>query len=210
MDMTTSKYLGGIGALLIFIGILPQINAFGVLPLVGIILVLAALYGLADAYKERGIFNNALYGSIIGIAGVAIIVAVIFLTLVSFLQTIFPSWNGDWTTLQNINPADVATNINLNTVGPFIASFLIALVLLFLIAIAVAFFYRKSYNLLASKTGTGLFRTAGTLLLVGAIFTIIILGLILIWISMLLLAIAFFSMRTQQPPPTPTQTSTQV
>jgi uncharacterized membrane protein len=203
MDITTSKYLGGVGALLIFIGAIPGIGTYGILAVVGLIIVLTALYGLAGFYKEQGIFNNALYGTFVGIAGVFAIGVVVFFTLVDFLKTVVPGWNGDWITLQNINPADIRANITLSTIQPFIGSFLLALLLLFVIAIVVAFFYRRSFVLVARRTGTGLFGTTGLLILIGAIFTVILLGLILIWVAMLLLAITFFSMRTQPPPMQP-------
>jgi len=69
MLIETSRILGGVGALLMFIGIFPYINYFGVVELVGLILVMVALYDLAGHYSERGIFNNVLYGLIIGIVG---------------------------------------------------------------------------------------------------------------------------------------------
>ena len=46
MTLESSKTLGGIGALLIFIGVFPYINYFGVLEIIGVILVLFALHGL--------------------------------------------------------------------------------------------------------------------------------------------------------------------
>jgi uncharacterized membrane protein len=213
MDIGTSKILGGIGALLMFIGFIPGVPVYGGLPLIGLILVLVALWGLAGYFKDAGIFNNALIGSIAGVAGILVFAAVVLLAAVGFVSTIVPGWNGDWTSLSNINPGDISSNVTLEIIGPFLATILIAVVVLFLVFVAVAYFYRKSLKILADKTGVGMFRTTGTLLLVGAVLTIILIGIILIWIAMLLLAIAFFSMRTQQPqPPTsaPTQTPTQV
>src|SRR5512136_2875303 len=93
MSVETSKILGGVGALLMFIGILPYINYFGLLELVGLILVFVALYNFGSHYKEGGIFNNALYGLIIGIVGgvVAIATAVIAIltSMTDFLYAIF-------------------------------------------------------------------------------------------------------------------------
>jgi uncharacterized membrane protein len=203
MDIATSKIIGGVGALLVFIGIFPQISVFGGLPLVGVILVLIALWGLAGAYKEAGIFNNALIGSAVGVVGVFGLAAIIFFAAIGFVQEIVPGWNGDWTALQNIGPGDISANITLETIGPFIATILLAVVVLFVIFLLVAYFYRKSLRMLADKTGVNMFRTTGTLLLIGAVLTIILVGVILIWIAMLLLAIAFFSIRSQEPQPVP-------
>ena len=212
MNLMTCKYLGGVGALLLFIGVIPWISTYGILAFVGLIMVLAALYGLAGVYKEQGIFNNAILGTAIGIGGIVAIGVVVFFTLIDLLKAIIPGWNGDWTALQNVNPADISANITFQAIQPFITSFLIGLLLLFVIAIAVAFFFRRSFILVANKTGTSLFATTGLLLLIGAIFTIILIGLLLIWIAILLLAIAFFTIRTQAslPQQAPMQQTTTV
>ena len=65
MTLESSKNLGGVGALLIFITLpllfLPRVGGFAlILPLIGTILLLVALKGFADYYREAGIFNNAL------------------------------------------------------------------------------------------------------------------------------------------------------
>ena len=57
MEIESSKNLGGVGALLIFIGpllsVLPGIGGYtGLLSLVGAILVLIAFKGFADYYSE--------------------------------------------------------------------------------------------------------------------------------------------------------------
>ena len=94
MTLESSKTLGGIGALLMFIGVFPYISFFGIIELVGLILVLAALHGFADYYKERAIFTNALYAVIAGIVGAVIAVAVtvftILTSLTDFLHAIYP------------------------------------------------------------------------------------------------------------------------
>jgi len=203
VDFETSKNLGGIGAILMFIGILPYISLYGLTLLVGALLVLIAMKGMADYYKDAGIFNNVLYGTIAGIVGIVVFVAVILTAAIGFIADILPNWNGDWTSLTQLNPADVSTNIAFSNIGTFAAAVLISFVVLFIFVLVVALLYRKSLEILRSKTGVGLFGTTGTILLIGAVLTIIAIGLILVWIAMLLLAIAFFQLRPQ-----PTQTAT--
>ncbi len=207
MNFETSKNLGGVGAILMFVSVLPYVGTytFGVLGLVGLILLLIGMKGLADYYREAGIFNNALYGTITGIVGGVTFVTIIFTAVLGFISDIIPSWNEDWASLGQINPADISTNIDLSTIGPFLAAILVAFVVLFVFVLVVAILYRKSLNLLRDKTGVGMFGTAGTVLLVGAVLTIVFgLGLILVWIAVLLVAIAFFQLRPQQPaPPAP-------
>ncbi len=210
MNLETAKILGGVGALLMFVGIVPYISFYGILELVGLILVLISLSSLGSHFAERGIFNNALYGVIIGIVGGVISVAAVIFTvltsLTSFLHTIYPNWNGDWTALSGLTPNP--SNFNFANLMPFITGILTVFVILWIFSIISAFFVRRSLVTLAAKSGIGLFSTAGLLLLIGAVLTVIVIGVILIWISALLLAIAFFRIRTQpqQPiaPPTPT------
>lgn len=201
MSIETSKILGGIGALLMFIGIIPYINYFGVIELVGLILVMVALYNLGSYYKEGGIFNNALYGLIMGIVGGVISIAVVVITVLSsltdFLYTIFPDWNGDWNALSGLTPN--LSNLSLDNIMPFVTGIIVVFIVLWVFSIISAFFIRRSLGTLSTKSGVGLFSMAGLLLLIGAVLIILFgIGLILIWISALLLAIAFFKIRPQQ------------
>jgi uncharacterized membrane protein len=211
MTFETSKTLGGIGAILMFIGIFPIISYYGIVEIIGAILVVVALHGLADYYKEGGIFSNALYGILVGIVGVVVTVVAALITvltsLTDLIKQIYPSWNGDWSTLQGMTPD--ASNINPSAVFPLLAGILVILVIVWVFAIIASFFIWRSLKQVSNKSSIGLFGTAGLLLLVGAIIPLI--GLILMWISLLLLAIAFFTMKPQSqqtppltPPPQPT------
>jgi uncharacterized membrane protein len=215
MTIESNKTLGGIGAILLvifpFIGWAAGGFA-GIVGLAGAILVLVALNGLANEYRERRIFNNALYGVILPIIGI-VIAAVIFVVaafgILSVLGFHVSNWadpnaiqnafqNFDWT---NITP-------NIGELVPYLGAALIALIILFLGVVFGAVFIRRSLNTLAEKSGTHLFATAGILMLIGAILLIVAIGIVLLWISGILLAVAFFEMRTAQtaaPPPAPTQ-----
>jgi uncharacterized membrane protein len=106
---------------------------------------------------------------------------------------------GDWATqISQIN----WQNVSFNIIGSFAASILLDLVILFVFILITAILLRRSLGLLSAKTGVGLFATTGTLILVGAVLTIIAIGVLLIWIALLILAIAFFSIKPQQAQPT--------
>ena len=210
MTVESSKTLGGIGALLIFIGILPYIDYFGIVPLIGLILVLIALHGFAGIYKESGIFDNALYGTIAIIIGVvlsvAIGIAIVLPNIKDFLLKLYPSWNGDWSTISSFSGMTPNTsNIAFGDVIPFITAAIVILVTLWVFAIIAMYLFRRSLKQLSTKTDVGLFSTTGMLLLIGAVLIIAFgLGFLLIWIATLVLAIAFFTMKpkeTQPPPP---------
>lgn len=207
MTIESSKTLGGIGALLMFVGIFPYINYFGIIELIGAILVLVALHGFAGIYKESGIFNNALYAIIAGIIGIVAAIgiglAIVLPNLKDFLLKIYPSWNGSWSTISSFSGMTAnTTNISFNDVVPFIAAAIVIVIILWVFAIVSAFLLRRSLRQLSTKTSVGLFSTTGLLLLIGAVLIIVVgLGLILMWIATLILAIAFFKMKPQEPQP---------
>jgi uncharacterized membrane protein len=207
MNLETSRILGGIGALLMFIGVIPYISYFGIVELIGAILVLTALYSLGRYYQEGGIFNNALYGIVTGIVGVVIAVAVgisvVLVNIQDFLMKLFPSWNGDWSTIPSLSGMTPNTsNIGIGDIIPFIVGAILIFVILWVFAIIATFLIRRSLTQLSVKSSVGLFGTAGILLLIGAFLVIVFgLGLILMWIAALILAIAFFRLKPTQPSP---------
>jgi uncharacterized membrane protein len=165
---------------------------------------MVALYNLGSYYTERGIFNNALYGLIAGIVGGVIAVGAIILSvltsLTDFIYTLYPGWNGDWSALSGLTP-DPA-NFTLDAIVPFLAGIFAALLILWVFAIIATFFVRRSLISLSAKSGVGLFSTAGLLMLIGAVLIIAFgIGLLLIWISALILAIAFFRLKPQETQP---------
>ena len=204
MTIETSKTLGGVGALLMFIGVMPFLNFFGVIEIIGLVFVMVAIYNLARDYQEEAIFNNALYGFITGIVGVVISLSVVIITVLTsvtdFMYALFPDWNGDWTALSGLTPD--RSNLSLEDIAPFLSGIFAVLIILWVSAIIAVFFARRSLGRLSVKTGVGLFSTAGLILLIGAVLIILFaVGLILIWVSTLLLAIAFFQINPQPEKP---------
>jgi uncharacterized membrane protein len=196
MTLENSKVLGEIGALLMILS--PFTGTYSAVPgLVGFVLLIVAFNGLADHYKDRSIFNNALYGGIIFIAGVAIAVFIVVIAAAGMLSALaipMSSWS---------NPAAWQSidwkSVNWTTLAPFIGAIVGALVILVAFAILAAFLIRKSLKALTQKSGIALFATCGTILFIGAILTIIIIGFVLLWIALILLAVAFFRLRVEQP-----------
>jgi uncharacterized membrane protein len=200
MTLESSKILGGIGALLMFVGVLPQINYIGIIEIVGLILVLAALYNLSNYYREGGIFRHAIYGVVVAVVGAVIIgvlaVAVVLSNIKDLLVQLYPGWNGDWSTLQGMTPN--TSNFDPTNIFPLIGGLLVVLVIAWVFSIIAAFFIWRSLKQVSNKSNTGLFGTAGLILLIGAIIPVI--GLLLMWVSALMLAIAFFTLKHQEQP----------
>ena len=198
MTLESSKTLGGIGAILLFIGVIPLLQYLWVIGIVGVILIMVALHDFANVYKESGIFSNAMYGVAIAIVGgivaAVLALAVVLTNLKDFLTQIYPGWNGNWASLQGMTPN--TNNIDPTAIFPFIAGILAVLVIVWIFAIIAAFFVWRSLKQVSNKSSVGLFGTAGLILLIGAIIPVI--GIVLMWISALILAIAFFTLKPQE------------
>jgi len=200
MTLESNKTLGGVGAILMFVGSIPFAGPItGIISFGGFILVLVALYGLAEIYNEKGIFNNFIYSIIACIAGIAtagsVAVVTVLTTLKNFLYQIYPGWNGNWSSLSGLTPN--TTNIDMSAVLPLVADLIVILVIVWITAIIIAFFIRRSLKTLSAKTNVGLFSTAALLLLIGAFLTIVLIGFLLIWVAILLIVIAFFQIKPQ-------------
>lgn len=186
MSLESNKTLGGIGAILVALGsFVPMIG------IVGIILVMISMKGLAEYYNENGIFQNALYGIIFYI--IAIIAAGVIL-----VGAFFGGIMG------NVMEPDLADPL------AFIGGIILAVIVAFIFYLLGSIFFKKSFDTLSAKTGEKMFGTGGLLMLIGAILTIILVGAILMLVAWILIAIAFFSIKvpatqqpTAQPPPPP-------
>jgi uncharacterized membrane protein len=217
MTLESNKILGGVGAILLLVGVLPVLTSytFGVIGLVGLILILISLHGFANLYNERGIFNNAIYGVLAGVVGAVVsgIVAVLAIissltALENFLVQIFPNWTrGDWASLSGMTPTipSNVSSLDFSPLATFLAAVVVIFVVLIVFAIVATFFFRRSLKQLSGKSGVGLFSTAGLVLFIGAFLLILFIlpGLVVMWVGGLILAIAFFTMKpheAQQPP----------
>jgi uncharacterized membrane protein len=175
--------------------------------LVGLILVLIAVKGLSAHYNDPSIFNNSLYGVILSIVGLLVFVAALFVVAISFFTNVLgvelSTALSDPTAFTNIAWTEAMI---LDNLLDHVAALVGSLVVLFVFVVVAAIFYRKSLTTLAEKTGIGRFGTAGLLLLIGAVLTIIVVGFVLIWVALILVTVAFFQIReepTQPPPMTP-------
>jgi uncharacterized membrane protein len=184
-DLGNAKIIGGIGALLMLIGGL-IIATFGILSLIGFIMVFIAVKMIADETKEKGIFDNYLYSFI------AMIIAGV--VLIAMAIVVFASVGGIdfFTDLQNMAMTDPMEIFNY--LQPVLFGALAGLLVFWVIAVIASLFYRKSFNLIAEKTGVKRFETVGLLVFIGTITTIVLIGFIILFIASILEIIAFFSL----------------
>lgn len=198
MTFESSKNLSAVGALLLVIGSLSSVVPYvGFLSLLGVILLLIGLKGLANFYKEQGIFNNVLYSIITCIVGAVVAVGAVVISAVSALADLgIDIANIDeWDTVGTDLGAIFTDFSDFGAIWNLIGAVIVGVIILFVTVIISMYFFRKSMDQLSTKSGISLFGTAGLLMLIGAVIPII--GLLIIWIGYILATVAFFQMKQE-------------
>lgn len=191
-----SKTLAMEGSILLLLGLVPYVG--WVLGIIGVILLMRGMKELSSYYQDNEIYQNSLTGVkyyIIALIALAVSGAGFVIGVV----------------VAGIGAAIVIGNVIGFTVG--IAFLIIAFVFYVLAAANL----RKTFDALAQKTGEHSFATAGTLLWIGSLLTILVIGLLLIFIAWIFAVVGFFTMKAPQqqyasqpngytsPPPTGSQ-----
>jgi uncharacterized membrane protein len=188
-----SKTLTCEGSILMCLAIVPYVG--WVLGIIGIILLMKGIKELAIYYQDNSIYQNSLTGVkyyIVALIAAGVASAGIVVGIASSIGI------GSFTT-------------GFGTVGlaAGIAVFIGAVVIAFIFYIVAASHLRKTFDTLAQKSGEQNFATAGTLLWWGSVFTILVVGLLLILVAWIFAVIGFFTMKPQpntsplySPPPT--------
>ncbi|KUO40087.1 MAG: hypothetical protein APZ16_05585 [Candidatus Hadarchaeum yellowstonense] len=194
MTLESDKNLGGVGALLIVLSPIAMAGT-GILAIVGLILLLISLKGMARHFKERRIIDNALYGVVLAVVGVVISLVVIMVTAIAALSRYGVDFLRpmDWVRMGQI----FSRMANFGEMWSLFGGIAAAIVVLFVFLIVAVIYFRRTLVTLAAKTDVQLFSTAGLIMLVGAVLTIVVIGLLLVWISFILLTVAFFSIKAK-------------
>jgi uncharacterized membrane protein len=172
-----SKTLAMEGSILLILGLIPYVGwALGI---VGVVLLLRAMREFANYYQDNDIYKNSLTGVkyyiialiALAVAGAGFIVGFVFI---------------DFNTVFGIGSAlGLAVGIAF-------------LVVAFVFYVLASVHLRRTFNTLSQKTGEHSFETAGTLLWVGSILTILFVGLLLIFIAWIFAVVGFFTMKSPQ------------
>ncbi len=170
-NVESSKTLAGVGSILLILSMVPYAGA--VLSIIGAILLLIGIKGLASYYQDNEIYENTLMGIIFLIIAVIVEAILVFGAVISFAS--------------------------LAGIGLGLIEIVLGLILAFIFYLLSAMRLKKTFNMLSQKSGENSFATAGTLIWWGAILTIIFVGFILIFIAWIFATIAFFSMKLQPP-----------
>lgn len=178
-----SKTLAGEGAVLLLLSLIPYVG--WVLGIVGIVLLAKAMKEFSYYYQDESIYSNAWTGLkffIIAIVAAAVAIVSVVVGAASATQ---------WFTqgASFVFTAGFITGL---------IAFFAGLVVAFIFFVLGANSLKNSLHTLANKSGEQSFATAATLLWIGAILTIIGVGLILIFVACIFLVIGFFSMKPKQ------------
>jgi len=194
-----AKILGGIGALLTLLFIIPNVGF--VLSIVGLVLVFLAVKYIADETKDHSIFQNYLMNFIFYIIAIGAIVGILVLAF---------GVSGGMSWITAIQPGDIT---DFNSFWESFGTLFIGCILAFLIAwimlLIGALYLKKSYDRIAEHTKVDLFKTTGLVNLIGAATLIIFIGAFIIVIAKILEIVSYFSLpeslpQTPQPPMPPT------
>jgi uncharacterized membrane protein len=200
LEFSTAKSLGFWGSVAAVAGYLlsfiPGLYPLGwVLLLVGVVLVLAALYGLSGVYGDRGIFWNALVATI-----AAVLAATLFFVLL-------------------VTVALGLLGVVVGGVGGLVAALGASVVVFMLLTVAAAvsaLLWYRALGALSARSGIELFRWSAVLYVIstvmfiaGLLLVVVLVGFLILlatWfvdlVSLILLALGFSSLKppaTQAP-----------
>jgi uncharacterized membrane protein len=102
--------------------------------------------------------------------------------------------------LQNLamsNPTDPM--VIWNAFQPVLSGIIAALVVAWIIIVISVIFLRKSYNRISEVTNVKWFSTTAFLFLIGAVSTIIIIGILIVLVAIIFEIVAFFSLPDDLP-----------
>ena len=180
-----SKTLAGEGAILLLLSLVPY--AGWILGIIGVILLLRGMKELSNYYQDEEIYKNSLTGVkfyIVALVAAAVAIAAIIIGVGS--ATGFTFKTGFVPTVG---------------FGVGLIAFFAGLIVAFVFYVLATSHLRRTFNTLAQKSGEASFTTAGNLLWWGAILSIILVGLVLIFIAWIFATIGFFTMKPQQQQP---------
>jgi len=175
-----SKTLAIEGSILVLLSLIPYVG--WVLGIVGVVLLIRAMKELSNYYQDETIYQNSLTGVkyyIVAIVAVAVAIASITLGV----------WSATGFTADFMFTAGF---------GVGLIAFFAGLITAFVFYVLAALNLRRTFTTLAQKSGESSFNTAGDLLWIGSILTIIGVGLLLILVAWIFATIGFSAMKSRQ------------
>ena len=153
-----------------------------VLGIVGVVPILRGMKEFSNYYQDEKIYQDPLTGVKYYI--IAIIAAAVSIAAFTI---------GIWSATGFTSTFELKAGF-----GVGLIAFIVGLVVAFVFFILASSYLKRIFNTLAQKSGEASFATAGTLLWISSILTIICVGLILIFIACMFVTIGFSAMKSRQ------------
>jgi uncharacterized membrane protein len=154
-----------------------------ILNVAGNYLIFNAVKQISYEVNDREIFHNVFVWFILHIAGIAILLVVMYFLRLFLEKTSVRSLSDIFTGLGMIKFSVIFTDLWRLVAGSMVMWFVL---------IAAARFLRKSYEQIAARTGTEIFRAVGYWYYQGTRLAIVFVGFIIIVIALILQIIAFY------------------
>ncbi len=201
MDLRNAKTIGGIGTILLCLSFIPAIGVLFAIP--GVILVLVSLNEIARKLNESRIFNNYLISVILNVISVLVAVTSLVYTAFLFMSFVIKL---PFEEFSNVSPEVLFNRIFsqgellsfMESFGKWLWIVLLVLVIIYILMVVSGYFIKTSLNEVGEKLNDSNFKTAGLLIFLGNLLSILFgLGFIIVFVGDIFLAIAFFSMKTE-------------
>ncbi|MDR0493409.1 MAG: DUF996 domain-containing protein [Nitrososphaerota archaeon] len=160
---------------------------YNIWDIIGIIFVLIGMKGLSEHYKDKRIYDGLVMGAVLLIIGTILPIAGGITLLFGVLGGL--GLAGSVYGYGGYGAGALGASIILSIVG-VIVCFIVA----FILDLLAVRYIKNCFHALSERSGKDLFHTAGTLIWIGAILTIIGIGFFLIWIGFIIAAVGFFTL----------------
>jgi uncharacterized membrane protein len=201
MDLRNAKTIGGIGTILLCLSFIPAIGVLFAIP--GVILVLVSLNEIARKLNESRIFNNYLISVILNAISVLVAVTGLVYTAFLFMSSVIKL---PFEEFSNVSPEVLFNRIFsqgellsiMESFGKWLWIVLLVLVIIYALMVVSGYFIKESLNEVGEKLNDSNFKTAGLLIFLGNLLSILFgLGFIIVLVGDIFLAIAFFSIKVE-------------
>ena len=178
INFESNKSYSGAGAILIGIGtVIPAVG------IIGVILLYIGLRELSYYYQDADMLKNTFYGFSFGILATILFTVMTLTYIPALLFSIVSKFLS--------SPTEVFKEI----ISPFFFDLIIILFIMFALFLLESVFFKKTFNALSSTTGVKTFNTGGLFLLIGSVLIIFFIGFVILLITWLIIAKAFFSLK---------------
>jgi uncharacterized membrane protein len=215
ITLRQARAIGGVGSIFVLLFFVLMVGF--ILGIIGLVMILLAVKQISDGVNDKEIFNNVLMAILLQIVGIGVFTFILLivilqgrvgilgglLTLILFgIGVLTFAILGSRLQLLALTPSRSLLD-GLATVFAIFDVLIVGLIVMWVVLIIAARFFRKGYEGIATKTGTETFRSVGRWYYYGAWLSIVLVGFVLILIAWILQIVAFFSL-PESPPAQPT------